>query len=77
LEEQLSNGKISVRINGEARFVPAGLNVLGLLEWLGIEADRVAVELNRHIIRKQNWASTPVDAEAEVEIVMFVGGGKV
>ncbi len=70
-----NTGEILVKINGEERSVPAGKSVGGLLEFLGIEADRVAVELDRRIVRKGDWAGTMVGAGAEVEIVMFVGGG--
>lgn len=64
-----------VTINGEPAEVPEGLNVAGLLDHLGIEGSRVAIELNREIVRKAAWEATPVPAGSEVEIVQFVGGG--
>jgi thiamine biosynthesis protein ThiS len=48
---------------------------LDLLQTLGIKPDRVAVELNRTIVKQRDWASTGVEAGAQVEIVHFVGGG--
>jgi thiamine biosynthesis protein ThiS len=66
---------IAVQINGEPQTVRAGLTVDALLRELGIKADRVAVELNRSIVRQPLWSSTPVEAGAQVEIVTFVGGG--
>jgi len=66
---------IEIFVNGEPREVPAGLTVSGLLVFLGVEGGRVAVELNREITRKADWAATEVAAGAEVEIVQFVGGG--
>lgn len=63
-------------INGERREVPSGLSVAGLIEFLGVDAQRVAVELNREIVRKAQWGETMVEAGAEVEVVMFVGGGR-
>jgi sulfur carrier protein len=68
-------GEILVKVNGEERSVPEGKSVRELLEFLAIDAERVAVELNRRIVRKGEWDATPVLAGAEVEIVMFVGGG--
>ncbi|MFN7925695.1 MAG: sulfur carrier protein ThiS [Bryobacteraceae bacterium] len=62
-------------LNGEAARVPAGLTVESLLRHLQIDAARVAVELNREIVRKPAWTQTPVAPGAEVEIVHFVGGG--
>ena len=66
---------IEIVLNGEARGVSAGLTVAGLLAELGVEGGRVAVELNREIVRKAAWEATAVEAGAGVEIVQFVGGG--
>ena len=67
--------QIRIVVNGQERAAPAGLNVTALLDYLGIEADRVAVELDRAIVRKQAWAATEVPDGANLEIVQFVGGG--
>ena len=66
---------IDVEINGEQRSVPSSLSVATLLKELGIAGDRVAVELNRTIVRQALWDATPVEAGARLEIVHFVGGG--
>jgi sulfur carrier protein len=66
---------IEVSVNGESRSVPYGLTVVQLLEWLGVEPARVAVELNRSIVRQTEWAATPIADGAQLEIVQFVGGG--
>ena len=66
---------ITIQLNGALREVAAGLNVRNLLNALGIDPQRVAVELNRQIIRKADWDSTAVENGAEVEVVTFVGGG--
>lgn len=66
---------IDIRLNGEPREVPGGLNVRTLLLHLGVDASRVAVELNRRIVRKDQWDETPVEVGAQVEVVEFVGGG--
>jgi thiamine biosynthesis protein ThiS len=67
--------RIEISVNGESRSVEAGLTLLDLLARLGIQADRVAVEKDRLIVRKTEWASTPIQAGAQLEIVQFVGGG--
>ena len=67
---------IEIVLNGEARQVPDGNTVQGLLEFLSIPTERVAVELNLEIVRKPAWSSTLVEAGAKVEIVHFVGGGR-
>jgi thiamine biosynthesis protein ThiS len=55
--------------------VPQGLTIVDLLTELGVRADRVAVELNRAIVKQPLWAETRIPPGAQVEIVQFVGGG--
>ena len=66
---------ITVEINGVKQAVPAGLKVRGLLQFLAVDEGRVAVELNRSIVRKAEWDECLVEDGAQVEVVMFVGGG--
>lgn len=66
---------IDIRLNGESRRIPAGTTVAGLLRLLGIQDDRVAVELNRAIVRRPDWDAAAVGQDASVEVVHFVGGG--
>lgn len=63
-------------MNGEAREIAEGSTVLSMLQQLGVDAGRVAVELNRQIVRKGEWGGTVVEEGAQVEIVEFVGGGR-
>jgi thiamine biosynthesis protein ThiS len=71
----LETKTIAIVLNGEPRRVPEGLNVAALLKFLEIDGQKVAVELNRAIVRKPEWASAEVQDGAQVEIVWFVGGG--
>ncbi len=64
-----------MEINGETRSVPPVSNVRELLQFLGIGQERIAVELNRRIIRRKDWDSTLLAESDKVEIVQFVGGG--
>jgi sulfur carrier protein len=66
---------VEVKVNGEIRSIPYGLTLVQLLQWLGIDPVRVAVELNRSIVRQTEWQTTPVEGGAQLEIVQFVGGG--
>lgn len=66
---------IQIVVNGEARTVSPGLTVASLLRELDLDPARVAVELNRKIVRKTAWDETPVEDGAKLEIVQFVGGG--
>jgi sulfur carrier protein len=66
---------ITLEINGELKSVPAPNCLTDLLRFLGVGQERVAVELNRNIIRRKDWDATPVSDRDKVEIVQFVGGG--
>ena len=66
---------MTLHINGESRSVPHLSNLMELVTHLGIGADRVAIELNRQIIRRKDWDSTPLQDMDKIEIVQFVGGG--
>lgn len=72
-ETRLSN--MQVTVNGETHRVTSGETISGLLRTLEIKPDRVAVELDRAIVKKALWDSTLLHDGAEMEIVHFVGGG--
>jgi thiamine biosynthesis protein ThiS len=66
---------IEIILNGEPRSAREGETVLGLLEELRIDPARVAIELDRRILKRPFWADTALRPGAEIEIVQFVGGG--
>ena len=66
---------IEIVVNGEPTNAAEGQTVLGLLRQLGLEPARVAVELDRRIVKQPQWAATALRPGAQLEIVQFVGGG--
>ena len=68
---------MKLQVNGEERDLPAALTLLALLEQLGMRADRVAVELNREIVAREQWPAKELRDGDRLEIVHFVGGGSV
>ena len=62
-------------VNGESRLIAAGETVSSLLKSLQLEPERVAVELNRRIVKRALWEETLLGDGAQLEIVQFVGGG--
>jgi thiamine biosynthesis protein ThiS len=66
---------MTVTINGERREIPDGLNVIALLEHLGMSNGRVAIERNLDILPRARWQETQVEPNDSFEIVHFVGGG--
>ncbi len=73
--ETAESKTIEIMVNGEPKRIPQGFDLVRLLAWLAIDPARVAVELNRSIVRKQEWNTTVVEGGAQLEIVWFVGGG--
>jgi len=65
---------MKVKVNGQDRDVPAGTSVLQLIEQHNLTPQKVAVELNRRLIRSEKYETVLNDGD-EVEIVTFVGGG--
>jgi len=65
---------MQIQLNGESRNI-AATTVLGLLESLGIDPKRVAVELNMDILPKTEYAEKTIADGDKIEIVHFVGGG--
>jgi sulfur carrier protein len=69
---------MKLQINGEERDIesPADLFTLSaLIERLGMKSDRVAIELNRGIVPRDEWEQTKLNDGDRLEIVHFVGGG--
>ena len=64
-----------VLINGEERELSKSITLTDLVESLELSTQRVAIELNRTVIRKKDWAGTSVNDGDRIEVVHFVGGG--
>jgi sulfur carrier protein len=62
-------------LNGERKSVDGVRTLTQLVEHLGMKGDRVAVELNREIVSRDQWAQTELNEGDRLEIVHFVGGG--
>jgi len=62
-------------INGDDREFSSIPTLAALLDHLEMKPDRVAVELNRELVPRGQWAATPLRDGDKLEIVHFVGGG--
>jgi thiamine biosynthesis protein ThiS len=72
-----SKGKalLNITLNGEKKEVPDGITVLGLLEFLNIRHQRVAVEMNEMIVKKDRYGEAVINDGDSLEVVSFMGGG--
>lgn len=64
-----------VIVNSEPRDLPAEATVVELLAALALPGTRVAVEVNRQLVRRIHHASHRLAEGDQVEVVTLVGGG--
>ena len=62
-------------VNGEERAFSGDESVESLLAALGIDARKVAVELNLEIVPRSSYLDTRLNGGDRLEIVHFIGGG--
>lgn len=62
-------------INGEEKTLASELTLAELVQQLGMKPDRIAIELNREVTPRQQWAAIRLKQGDHLEIVHFVGGG--
>jgi len=66
---------IEIQLNGKLYSLSEGVNIDSLLEKLSIPKGKVAIELNRKVLHKENYTKTVLKNNDQVEIVTFIGGG--
>jgi sulfur carrier protein len=66
---------VSIVLNGEPREIPGELALDKFLEHFELPLQRIAVEVNREVIRRALWPDTVVKDADKIEVVHFVGGG--
>ncbi len=64
-----------IRVNGEEREVDGGTTLEELVRLLALAPERLAVELNYEVVRRDEWPRRTLGEGDRVEIVHFVGGG--
>jgi sulfur carrier protein len=67
---------MQIVVNGEKKIINEKMSLAELIKELGIDSQRVAVELNRNIIDKADYSKTILKDNDSLEIVSFIGGGK-
>jgi len=62
-------------VNGKQMNFKAGITASEMLVELGMDPEKVVVEVNLEIINKEQFLSKVLESESKVEIIRFVGGG--
>lgn len=66
---------MKVFVNGDEKDFDPETSLADLITQLDLPAPRIAIELNREVVRRSEWGSTMLKDDDRIEIVHFVGGG--
>ena len=67
---------MEITLNGEKYNLETGSNIVDLIEKLGLNIDKLAIERNLEIVPKSKFAMTIIEEGDKLEIVHFIGGGE-
>ena len=66
---------MQIIVNGEKLDFPNSLNIDELIDYLGFQNQRIALEVNETIIPKSNHGPYILSNNDKVEVINAVGGG--
>ena len=66
---------LHIRVNGEDRETAGNASLDDLVGEFSLPKERIAIELNGQVVRRDRWKETVVADGDRIEIVHFVGGG--
>ena len=66
---------MNITVNGENKELEKPISLDRLLELFSLPSQRIAVELNREVVRRKDWETVIVKDDDRIEVVHFVGGG--
>ena len=66
---------MKVFVNGDEKDFDTPISLAELITQLDLPVARIAIELNREVVRRSDWGGTMLKDEDRIEIVHFVGGG--
>ena len=66
---------MKIIVNGKDEILSEPLDIENFLKVKGIDGQGVVVELNREIIKIDEWRTTILGENDTLEILRFIGGG--
>ncbi len=66
---------LQVYVNGDSQELSETTSLAQFVEQLELAPQRIAIELNRVVVRRADWSTTILRDGDRLEIVHFVGGG--
>ncbi len=65
----------TIRLNGAEHSIGGDGTLTALIAGLGLKPGRIAVEINREIVPRADYARVTLRPGDQIEIINFVGGG--
>ena len=66
---------MEITLNGETKRIDSEVTLDRLLDLFSLPRQRVAIELNKAVIRRNDWPEIPISDGDTIEVIHFVGGG--
>ncbi len=66
---------MQIKINGKERTISDSATVTAMLKELNINNPMIIIELNRNVIKKNEYNNTILSPNDTVEIITLMGGG--
>jgi thiamine biosynthesis protein ThiS len=66
---------MKILLNGEMKKISNELNLSELLKHFSLPSERIAIELNKEVVRKKDWENIKIAEGDRLEVIHFVGGG--
>ena len=66
---------MNITLNGKQLEVEEGINLIELIKFKRLELDRIVIEFNLEIVKKEEWDKVILKENDKLEILRFVGGG--
>ncbi|MCE3255187.1 MAG: thiamine biosynthesis protein ThiS [Rickettsiaceae bacterium] len=67
--------KLTITLNGEERALEQQISIKALIEELGLDVKKIAIEKNYEIILPEQFGENMLSEGDRIEIVHFIGGG--
>ena len=68
---------MNISVNGETHKVPDNCSAKSLVEILGMQNDKIAMEVNREILPRSQYETFTFNENDQIEIVRAIGGGQI
>jgi len=60
---------MQIIVNGESKEIETELNLHELLKRLKLPSERIAIELNKTVVRKKDWETVKITDSDKIEII--------